>query len=194
MAQEIERRFLLRDASWRPAGTPIQITQGYFRLGEQVSGRPRLLPTGPMFVLGEQIELPISWKTAWDLRDLCKDSGGAMPPGWKARVRCTEAEGQPRRYVFDLKGPRTGTTRLEFADTPLDSATGSALLGLCGDTRLSKMRYHLEHKGRIWEIDYYLEQNMGLVVAEVEIESPDAKVELPDWVGEEITDRKLFGT
>lgn len=193
MAQEIERRFLLRDASWRPTGTPLQLTQGYFRLGDQISGRPRILPTGALFVLNEQIELPISWKFAWDLREICKPSAGLMPSGWKARVRCTEAPNQPRAYVFDLKGPRSGTTRLEFAGTPLDPATGSALLGLCGDTRLTKMRYTLEHKGRIWEVDYYLDQHMGLVVAEVELDSADAKVELPDWVGEEITDRKLFG-
>jgi len=45
----------------------------------------------------------------------------------------------------------------------------------------------------VWEIDFYLDQHMGLNVAEVELDSADAALEIPDWVGEEITDRKLFG-
>jgi len=189
MAHEIERRFLLRDANWRPPGEPVQLTQGFFKLGEQVQGRPSLRPTGPVFILNEQIEIPISWHFAWELRDICKDHNGLMPSGWKARIRCTNGQ----HYVFDLKGPRSGTTRLEFANTPLDPVTGSALLGLCGDTRLTKLRFTVPHAGHVWEVDFYLDQHMGLNVAEVELDSADAALEIPDWVGEEITDRKLFG-
>jgi len=36
-------------------------------------------------------------------------------------------------------------------------------------------------------VDEFAGKNRGLVVAEVELEAPDEPLELPDWVGEEVT-------
>ena len=45
----------------------------------------------------------------------------------------------------------------------------------------------LEWAGKIWEVDVFAGENKGLVMAEIELESEDEPVELPPWVGEEVT-------
>ena len=51
----------------------------------------------------------------------------------------------------------------------------------------SPRRYTLGHAGLTWEVDEFLGDNEGLVVAEVELEHEERKIVLPDWVGEEVT-------
>lgn len=52
-------------------------------------------------------------------------------------------------------------------------------------TALMKLRYKVEHKGLIWEIDYYPDKKY--LVAEVELPSKDYPFEKPDWAGKEVT-------
>ena len=54
--------------------------------------------------------------------------------------------------------------------------------------RVEKVRRRLEYAGRTWEVDVFTGENAPLVVAEIEIESVDAEVALPPWVGAEVTD------
>ena len=49
------------------------------------------------------------------------------------------------------------------------------------------MRRRLEHDGLIWEVDEFLGDNQGLVVAEVELDREDRPFTKPAWVGEEVT-------
>ena len=53
--------------------------------------------------------------------------------------------------------------------------------------RISKIRYKLEFEKNIWEIDEFLDKNSGLIIAEIELKSLETKLNLPTWVGEEIT-------
>jgi CYTH domain-containing protein len=60
---------------------------------------------------------------------------------------------------------------------------------------LEKRRYHFEHDGRVWEIDEFLGENTGLVVAEIELDEPDSEVSLPSWTGMEVThDPRYFNS
>jgi adenylate cyclase len=38
-----------------------------------------------------------------------------------------------------------------------------------------------------WEVDYFLGSNEGLIIAEIELHSEDQKIEMPEWIGEEVT-------
>jgi adenylate cyclase len=38
-----------------------------------------------------------------------------------------------------------------------------------------------------WEVDEFLQENAGLIVAEVELGSEEERIELPPWVGEEVS-------
>ena len=45
----------------------------------------------------------------------------------------------------------------------------------------------MEHGGLAWEVDEFSGANADLVLAEVELDSEMQEVELPEWVGKEVT-------
>ncbi len=93
-----------------------------------------------------------------------------------------------------VKGRTIGSVRSEFEyPIPLDDA--DALLLLCERPLLEKRRYHFEHDGRTWEVDEFLGANEGLVVAEIELDTPDAEFSMPSWIGIEVTnDSRYFNS
>jgi CYTH domain-containing protein len=99
-------------------------------------------------------------------------------------VRVRVAGGQA---YLTIKGQAQGITRLEY-EYPIPLADAQDLLEqLCLKPLIEKTRYRLEFGWRVWEVDEFAGENQGLVVAEVELEWPDQPLELPDWVGEEVT-------
>ncbi len=85
-----------------------------------------------------------------------------------------------------IKGTNAGATRAEFEyEIPLDDA--QALLPMCEPPLIEKTRYRIEHGGLTWEVDVFEGENAGLVMAEVELPSTDTHVEIPGWIGEEVT-------
>lgn len=187
MPYEIERRFLPKEPGWRPEGGGMAITQGYFKLGENAVMQARLWPWLHLR-LNDQRLVWLNWRDYRALKQYLQQDG-ALPAGWKARIRRYGHS----RYVFDLKGPRSGTTRFELDDRPLPAPLGAALLQQCGETVLHKTRHTLPYAGHDWQVDVYEGQHAGLVTCEVELPAADTAVDLPPWVGEEITHRKLFG-
>jgi adenylate cyclase len=85
-----------------------------------------------------------------------------------------------------IKGAGDGAVRPEF-EYPVPPTDGAALLALCEPGLVVKTRYRVRHAGRTWEVDVFGGANAPLAVAEVELERADAAVELPDWVGAEVT-------
>ena len=53
---------------------------------------------------------------------------------------------------------------------------------------IEKTRHVVEAGGRRWEVDVFAGANAGLVVAEIELESADAPLQVPAWAGSEVTD------
>ena len=53
--------------------------------------------------------------------------------------------------------------------------------------QLSKERHMLKLTGGEWVVDCFAGANQGLVLAEVELEQPDASLCLPPWLGPEVT-------
>ncbi|MBO1436949.1 CYTH domain-containing protein [Meiothermus sp. CFH 77666] len=91
------------------------------------------------------------------------------------------------KAYLTIKGQTQGMTRLEY-EYPLPLADAQELLEqLCLRPLIEKTRYRTWYRGQVWEVDEFAGENQGLVVAEVELESPDQPLELPDWVGEEVT-------
>jgi len=104
-------------------------------------------------------------------------------PGRTARVRVAGA----RAYIT-IKGERQGLSRLEFEyEIPVADAEGM-LDALCEKPLIEKTRHFVEHAGMTWEVDEFAGENAGLVVAEIELDSADQHIELPDWVGQEVTE------
>jgi adenylate cyclase len=86
-----------------------------------------------------------------------------------------------------VKGPTRGLSRSEFEYTiPVEDAR-HMLDHLCEPPLIDKHR-HLEPYGRhTWEVDVFHGENEGLIVAEVELGAEDDVVEMPAWVGEEVS-------
>jgi adenylate cyclase len=53
---------------------------------------------------------------------------------------------------------------------------------------IAKTRYEVEHAGLVWEIDVFEEDNAPLILAEVELDSPDQALTLPAWAGREVSE------
>ncbi len=99
------------------------------------------------------------------------------------RVRVSGA-----RAYLTIKGTLSGFTRSEYEyEIPVADAH-DLLDGLCLRPLIEKTRYAVRHAGTEWVIDAFTGDNAGLIVAEVELESEDQAVDLPPWVGAEVTD------
>ena len=91
------------------------------------------------------------------------------------------------RAWLTIKGPSVKGGRDEY-EYPIPVADAEEMLErLRSGGLIEKIRYRVPHAGRTWEVDEFSGENAPLIVAEVELESIDAEVSLPPWVGLEVT-------
>lgn len=142
MQIEIERKFLVRDDSWRAdAERRVLIRQGY------------------------------------------------LNTDGKASVRVREIDGAGRLTV---KAAAEGTTRAEF-DYPIPVADARRLLDeFCVAGRVEKYRNNIKIQSYLFEIDEFLGESAGLVIAELELESESDDFPRPPWLGEEVTGERRY--
>lgn len=96
------------------------------------------------------------------------------------------------RAVVTIKGKGDGIARPEFEyDIPLDDAQ-AILRDLCLQPTIEKRRHKLKAGPHTWEIDVFDGDNLGLVVAEIELTSVSESFEKPDWLGEEVSDDSRY--
>lgn len=96
------------------------------------------------------------------------------------------------RYILTFKAAAGGGARHEF-EYEVPPADGQAMLArLCTEPPIEKRRHDVDYAGLLWEIDVFTGANAGLIVAEVELDAPDAPVTLPPWAGPEVTDDPRF--
>jgi CYTH domain-containing protein len=137
LAQEIERKFLIKNEEWRKLTEGVLYRQGYLSTVPERTVRVRVI-------------------------------------GQKA--------------YFTVKGLTKGVSRLEFEyEIPLLDAN-QMLDQLCERPIIEKFRHKIDFQGLTWEIDEYLGENQGLIIAEVELDSESEVLELPEWVGKEVSD------
>lgn len=137
MGLEIEKKFLIKDDSWKN-----QITAGvYYRQGYISSHPDRVV-----------------------------------------RIRTIE-----NMAYLTIKGKTMGAVRSEYEyEIPYEEAI-EMLTQLCEKPLVEKTRYKLMYNNLLWEIDEFEAENKGLVVAEVELEDEFQPIDLPPWIGEEVT-------
>ena len=85
-----------------------------------------------------------------------------------------------------IKGPVTGISRSEF-EYPIPTEDALEMLQLCEGPIVQKTRFRIPYAGHVWEVDEFAGPNAGLVLAEVELLSPEEPVVLPPWIGREVT-------
>ena len=146
MAQEIERKYLVLDDSFkREAFSKSHIQQGY----------------------------------------ICSERGRTV----RIRIRASRA------YIT-IKGPSTdnGLTRYEFEqEIPLVDA--EQLMQLCEPGIIDKTRWLVKSGDHTFEVDEFHGENDGLIVAEVELRDATDVVEIPHFIGKEVTgDRRYYNS
>ena len=122
------------------------------------------------------------------LNDLAAMDAAPGRVAMKASVRVRIAG---EAAYLNLKSRELGHTRQEF-DYPIPVTDARDLLALCVGGLVDKVRHYVDVGGREWEVDEFLGDNAGLVVAELELESADAGFERPDWLGREVTDSTRY--
>ena len=90
------------------------------------------------------------------------------------------------RGFLTIKSANIGIVRQEF-EYEIPFADAEEILKLCVPNTLTKIRYKVDYAGHIWEVDIFEGRHAGLILAEVEINSLDEYVKIPDWVGEEVS-------
>lgn len=111
----------------------------------------------------------------------------AITSGKVVRVRIADTRG-----FLTIKGPSIGSGRLEYEyEIPVCDAN-QMLNNLCEGPIIEKYRYTASWEGFTWEIDEFLGENQGLVMAEIELESENQEFPLPPWAGREVTGDSRF--
>jgi len=98
------------------------------------------------------------------------------------------------KATLTIKGETKGITRTEHdIDIPITLAD-SILEEFC-PLQMSKTRYVVPYNGHTWEVDIFLGENEGLIIAEIELEHEDEKFDKPDWVGKEVSvDQRYYNS
>ncbi|MDL2306728.1 CYTH domain-containing protein [Desulfovibrio sp. OttesenSCG-928-C06] len=99
------------------------------------------------------------------------------------------------RGFITIKGIANGITRSEFEYEIPARDCREMLDSLAIKPLIEKMRYKINFAGNIWEVDEFMGENEGLVIAELELETEDQKFEKPHWAGQEVTgDPRYFNS
>ena len=98
------------------------------------------------------------------------------------RVRISDKQG-----FLNLKSKVSQITRKEYEyEIPLED--GIEILDVFAKSGTEKIRYRIPIAGKVWEVDEFLGDNKGLIVAEIELKSEAEEFEAPNWVTDEVTD------
>jgi adenylate cyclase len=136
MGQEIEKKFLLANDSWRGLSAGKKYRQGYLN----------------------------------------------SEKGRTVRVRTIGDKG-----FLTIKGPAINGVRPEYEYLIPTSDADEMLDRLCHKPLIEKIRYSIPFSGFIWEIDEFMGENDGLILAEIELEYVDQIFTKPAWIGREVT-------
>jgi adenylate cyclase len=94
-----------------------------------------------------------------------------------------------------IKGITMGATRLEYEyEIPVNDAN-DLLSEICEKPTIQKYRYKIPFAEFTWEVDEFLGDNRGLIIAEIELISENQTFDKPDWIGDEVTyDHRYFNS
>ena len=111
--------------------------------------------------------------------------------GRTVRVRIRDNQG-----FLTIKGPSLdgGLSRYEF-EHEISLEEAEQLFRICEPGVIDKTRYLVSSGNHTFEVDEFYGDNEGLVIAEVELSSPDEPYEKPDFIGKEVTgDRRFYNS
>ena len=99
------------------------------------------------------------------------------------RIRITD-----NHSYITLKGIETSNMSRSEYEYEIPIPDGEEILAAFAKNGTEKIRYRIPLGGFTWEVDEFLGDNKGLIVAEIELKNEQDKFEKPAWVTTEVTD------
>lgn len=188
MGVEIERKFLVPGAF--PQGVQQHIIkQGYVN---PLLGSVGVDGDSLVFFNRANKELyrvNVGTDAAGILKDISNVNGKLMLDDKNVvRVRIRDNDS-----FITIKGKTSsiGTPEYEYK---IPSSAANMLMENLVDSYLSKVRHIIPQGDKKWEVDEFISP-IQMMLAEIELSRPDEEVEIPAWVGKEVTgDRRYFNS
>lgn len=111
-------------------------------------------------------------------------------------VRTVRVRIKGKKGFLTIKGKsnESGLSRYEW-EKQIKQKEAEALLQLCEEGIVEKVRYEVKFGNHIFEVDKFSGDNEGLVLAEVELRSEEEEFLKPVWLGKEVTgDRRYYNS
>lgn len=89
---------------------------------------------------------------------------------------------------LNIKSRELGVQRQEFEYAVPVAEAKTMLQGFAISAIVEKTRHLVPVGKHTFEVDEFMGDNQGLIVAEVELSHPDELFERPEWLGSEVTD------
>lgn len=125
------------------------------------------------------------WKQQVKKRLLIRQ--GYFPGGGKELVSRIRIAGDHAALTIKAPGRQDPLSRLEYEySIPLCDAE-ELLNEVCMKPAIEKYRNFLPDGNFVWEIDEFLGENAGLVLAEIELPEPNTLFPHRGWLGKEVT-------
>jgi len=109
-------------------------------------------------------------------------------PKRSVRIRICE---QNAFITIKGKTSTSGTSRYEW-EKEINVEDAKQLMLLCLEGIVTKIRYVIPFKNHTFEVDEFLKDNSGLVIAEIELSNENEDFERPRWLGKEVTGIKKY--
>jgi len=109
-------------------------------------------------------------------------------PNRTVRVRI---ENEKAFLTIKGKSFNKGTSRIEI-ENKISLKDARTLMKLCLSNPIKKIRYLISIDDFIFEVDVFQNNNEGLIIAEIELDSEKSKFPEPEWLGEEVTGQIKF--
>jgi adenylate cyclase len=184
---EIERKFLLADDSWRDSIARSQrLVQGYLTPGRSPSA-PDRSPSAAEAMDGQ--ERSAEAKDGRERPSMATD-GQERPASSHGACSVRVRIGGDAAWL-NIKSAVAGVERAEYEYVIPRADAEQMLERFCAGV-VEKIRHHVPHAGRTFEVDEFVGDNVGLIVAELELEAVDAHFERPSWLGREVSDRRRY--
>jgi len=98
------------------------------------------------------------------------------------RIRVKDKHG----YIT-IKGISKGISRSEY-EYPIPAEDAIEMLDTLAESEVEKTRYRIHFEGHLWEVDEFLGDNEGLIMAEIELKDETETFVKPGWITQEVSD------
>jgi adenylate cyclase len=107
----------------------------------------------------------------------------------KASIRVRVKQKAGATLTIKSREPHLRRLELEY---PIPALEAEALIQLRHGAVIEKVRHRVPWGDQMWEVDVFSGENDGLVIAEIELKQEHDHVELPPWIGAEVTGQRQY--